>query len=205
MPVEPSAPIRSVAPQLYDAWTEAWGTPLEAVSVQHGPSGHQLNVLLFARPDERVVRLVTHGLARTPDAEGRELQLELLLLADRDLGGAELRPALEFVVDVAAHLLAFGVRPLEPTLMPPSDLSPFGPRALLFDEPLGEPQHLAALEADGTHVHLVQLIPIHAEEYAYIDAAESAADAIELLARSMDLTWADLGRPPSPATWLKPS
>lgn len=197
------ASARAVAPELHDAYAAAWGPAVQAVSVRHEASGAVVNVLVFARAGERVVRFATHGLALAPDADGRPLGIELLLTADPDLAGVEPRAAVEYVFDVAATLLTHSLRPAPPVLMPPSDVSPWLPAALLFDEPLREPESVAALEADGIHVHLVAMIPIHAQEHDFLDAADDVAAAVDTLAATMDLTWADLHRPPSPAVWLR--
>lgn len=194
---------RRVAPELLGAYEAAWGPVAEAVSVLHEPSGHQLNVLVFAREDRRLVRFVTHGLARTPDSDGVPLGVELLLTADRDLAGVEPRAAVEFVFDVAATLLTHDLRPAPPVLLPPSAASPWLASALLVDEPLHEPATVAAVEADGVHVHLVAIIPIHPEEHDRLDAADDVAAEVDRLAALMDLTWFDLHRPPSPGTWLR--
>ncbi len=195
---------RSIAPELYDAYTAVWGPVVQAVSVRHEVSGAPINVLLFARADDDVVRLATHGLALAPDADGVALGIELLLTAAPDLAGVEPRAAVDFVFDVAATLLTHSLRPAPPVLMPPSEASPWLPSALLFDEPLLEPESIAALEADGAHVHLVAMIPIHPDEYEALHAAEDVATEVDRLAALMDLTWADLHRPPSPAVWLRP-
>ena len=194
---------RAVAPELYDAYAGVWGPAVEAVSVRHEATGAQINVLVFAKVDESEVRFATHGLALARDAEGELLQLELLLTAERDLAGVEPRAAVDFVFDVAATLLTHSLRLVPPVLMPPSDVSPWVASALLFDEPLREPEQIAALEADGVHVHLVALVPIHPEEYDYLDSADSTAEAVDTLAATMDLGWTDLHRPPSPAVWLR--
>lgn len=197
------ATYRAVAPELHDAYVAEWGPVVQAVSVLHEASGTRLNVLVFARAGERVVRFATHGLGLAPDADGQPLQVELLLTAERDLAGVEPRAAVEFVFDVAATLLTHSLRPAPPVLMPPSDLSPWLPSALLFDEPLLEPESVAALEADGTHVHLVAMVPIHPEEHDFLEAADDIAAAVDTLAATMDLTWSDLHRAPSPAVWLR--
>ncbi len=195
---------REVAPELFDAFVSAWGEPVEGVTVGHEASGRSLSVLLFVHDDEPVVRLATHGLGRVPADDGKPLQIELLLTLHRDLGGVDLRTAMEFVFDVAAHLLAHDLRPVPPLVLPPSELSPWLPAALLIDEPLAEPISVASVEADGVHVHLVRLIPIHADEHRFVDEAESTADAVDTLASSPGHDWADLHRPPSPALWLRP-
>lgn len=198
------AHYRATAPQLYDAYAAAWGPVVQAVSVRHEASGAPINVLLFARAGDAVVRFATHGLALAPDADGVGLGIELLLTAAPDLAGVEPRAAVDFVFDVAATLLTHSLRPAPPVLMPPSDASPWLPSALLFDEPLLEPESIAALEADGAHVHLVAMIPIHPEEYEALDVADDVATEVDRLAALMDLTWTDLRRAPSPAVWLRP-
>jgi hypothetical protein len=197
------AAYRAVAPELYDAYERVWGRAVAGVSVLHEASGARLNVVVFARDDERLARFVTHGLASAPDAHGHPLGIELLLTADRDLGGVEPRAAVEYVFDVAAHLLSHGLRPAPPVLLPPSDLSPWPLSALLFDEPLREPEDIAALEADGVHVHLVAMVPIHPDEHAELEAADDPAAAIDRLGALMDRSWFDLDRPPSPGAWLR--
>lgn len=195
-------PYRQVAPELYDSYEAVWGPAVEAVSVRHEGTGAPVNMLVFARVDEPIVRIATHGLALAPGVDGESMQIELLLTAERGLAGVEPRAAIDFVFDVAAHLLNHGLRPVPPVLMPPSEVSPWPLSALLFDEPLSEPDEIAAFEADGTHVHLVSIVPIHPEEFAYLDDAESTAVAVDRLARVTDHSWTDLRRPPSPAVWL---
>jgi len=195
---------REVAPELFDAFVAAWGPVATGGSVRHEASGRRVNVLVFVEPDGSLVRFVTHGLGLAAAADGAPLQLELLLAARPDLGGVEPEKAVEFVFDVGAHLLTVGLRPTPPMLMAPTDLSPWLPSALLFDEPLREPESVAALEVDGIHVHLLALVPIHPDEHDLLDGAESLEQAVDDLARSLGgLTWADLGRPPSPQTWLR--
>lgn len=192
-----------MAPELYDAFVEAWGPVATATSVHHEPSGRQVNVLVFVAADGSLIRFVTHGLGRSPGPDGTALQVELLLAARPDLGGVEPERAVEFLLDVAAHLLSLGLRPTPPMLMPPTELSPWAASALLFDEPLREPEAVAALEADGVHVHLLSLLPLHPQEHDHLEAAESLEAAIDELAASSSTGWTDLGRPPSPLTWLR--
>ncbi len=194
---------RRVAPELHDAYAAAWGPVVAGVSVRHDGSGAPVNVLVFARAGDPLLRLVTHGLGRAPGPDGEPLQVELLLTADAALGGVEPRAAIEYVFDVAAHLLTHGLRPVPPVLLPPSDLSPWPLSALLVDEPLREPASIAALEADGVHVHLVALVPIHPEEHDHLEAADDLAAAVDRLGAVMASSWADLARPPSPVAWLR--
>lgn len=197
------APYRAVAPELFDAYVAAWGPVATAASVRHDASGRRINVLVFVAPDSSLVRFVTHGLGLAPTDDGSALQVELLLAAQPDLGGVEPEKAVEYVFDVGAHLLSLGLRPTPPMLMAPTDLSPWLPSALLFDEPLREPESVAALEADGAHVHLLALVPLHPGEHDFLDGSDSLEDAVDELSRSLDTSWADLGRGPSPITWLR--
>ncbi|MCU1497204.1 MAG: hypothetical protein JWM47_1157 [Acidimicrobiales bacterium] len=192
-----------MAPELFDALVEAWGPVATATSVRHEASGLQINLLVFVAPDGSLVRFVTHGLGRAPTPDGTELQLELILAARPDLGGVEPEQVAEFVLDVGAHLLTLGLRPTPPMLMPPTELSPWTASALLFDEPLHEPEAVAALEVDGLHVHLLALLPLHPLEHDHLDRAGSLEGAIDELAASLATGWTDLGRPPSPLTWLE--
>jgi hypothetical protein len=67
-------------------------------------------------------------------------------------------------------------------------------RAMLVDEPTGEPEELADTHVGPQHVQLWWLVPIHGAEYKLIN--EQGLDAFYELNEAAALSLADVRRPP---------
>ncbi len=145
---------------------EAWGQPDvrrtttrkdEVVDV-HG---------FAARPGSSVYRVATAGAAQVRRDDGDLASFELLMVLPRDLGGATFTEVTSFLLDVFAHGLRQDVRLRPGFTIAPTPLAPtaWPARALLFQEPLGEPEELATFHVDGIHVDLLWVVPIHESEF----------------------------------------
>ena len=101
-----------------------------------------------------------------------------------------------YLFDVASYLLnTLGKQLTVGTTIPESPLAPNGwPKALLFDEPRGEPEELSCFHIGSQHVDLFWLIPIYGSEHELIK--EKGLDAFDKLDETEDISLVDINRPP---------
>jgi hypothetical protein len=113
----------------------------------------------------------------------------------KDLAGASIDEVISFILDVAVHSLRrdvnfeIGATISETSLMPQS----WAPRALILDEPRGEPEELEYFHIGHQHVNLIWLVPIYKAEYELI--AREGVDAFYRLEEQSDWSLADPNRP----------
>jgi len=98
--------------------------------------------------------------------------------------------------DVMAYSLRPEVRVASGRTIPETRLMPkaWKPRALLFDEPRGEPEDIGSVHVGLQHVELLWLVPIYGEEERLISL--EGIEAFDELDQHSEWSLADPARPP---------
>ncbi len=147
---------------------------------------------------ENVTRFSTIGLSsiRSKDSERQYgIGAELLMVLPKEVAIEQEDKIKNYLFDVASYLLnALGRQLTVGTIIPESPLAPIGwPKALLFDEPRGEPEELSCFHIGSQHVDLFWLIPIYGSEYELIK--EKGLGAFDKLYETEDISLVDINRP----------
>ncbi len=172
------------------AYIRCWGMPLHRVVARHQETGHVIEVYEFLGTEEQpVTRFATVGVSS-------QLDTEFLLALPTDLGGATATEAVDFVFDVAAHIVTERADATVPFGIPETPLAPkaWGRRAVLVDEARGEPEELGAMSVGDQTVGLLWVVLLHPSEYRLIKTEGVAA--FDGLIEQGDFSLVDLGRPP---------
>ncbi|MDB5386825.1 MAG: suppressor of fused domain protein [Planctomycetaceae bacterium] len=95
---------------------------------------------------------------------------EFVIVLPSSLGGANVNQIFNLVLDVVAHGLSINVdygigATLEVVNVMPKT---WATRSLLFDEPRGEAEELAAFHIGSQHVDLLWIVPMHQKEIELI-------------------------------------
>ena len=112
-----------------------------------------------------------------------------------DNGGATIQEVADFMLDVMAYSLRKDVRFVVGATIPETHLAPkaWCPRALLIDEPRGEPEEMANQHVGMQHVKLLWLVPIYAAEQELIE--NQGMGALDELEGASEWSLADVRRP----------
>lgn len=148
---------------------------------------------------ENVTRFSTIGLSsiRSRDSERQHsIGAELMMVVPKGVAIEQEDQIKNYLFDVASYLLnTLGKQLTVGTTIPESPLAPNGwPKALLFDEPRGEPEELSCFHIGSQHVDLFWLIPIYGSEHELIK--EKGLDAFDKLDETEDISLVDINRPP---------
>jgi hypothetical protein len=157
---------------------------------------HAIEVYSFPpRTDEVVHRFATVGVSGVNREDGNPATYEFCMILPRELGGASGQEVAFFMLDVAVHCYRQDVRCEVGATIPETPLMPanWKPKALLLDEPRGEPEELAQISIGDQRVELLWLVPIYADEYELIKT--KGMDAFDLLDAQSEWSVDDPGRP----------
>ena len=173
-----------------------WGQPSSRTLSQKAGVAAAVEVYVFP-PDEQtnVYRFATVGVSAQPQANGETAQWELLLCLPADLGGADEQQVIHYLLDIMAYSLRDDVNFVIGNRFPVSPLAPssWTTKALLLDEPRGEPEEMANYQIGQQAVDLIWLIPITAGEKQFIDD-NGLEDFDDLVEKSED-SILDVNRP----------
>ena len=147
---------------------------------------------------ENVTRFSTIGLSsiRSKDSERQYgIGAELMMVLPKEVAIEQEDQIKNYLFDVASYLLnTLGRQLTVGTTIPESPLAPNGwPKALLFDEPRGEPEELSCFHIGSQHVDLFWLIPIYGSEYELIK--EKGLGDFDKLYEPGDIRLVDINRP----------
>jgi hypothetical protein len=176
-------------------FVDVWGEPELTHTIARGDD--TVDAYGFpARQNRRVFRVVTVGAAQVRRDDGEQAGFELLMVLPGDLGGATFNEVSSFMFDVFAYGLTSTAPLRVGGSIAPSPLVPqaWPTRALLFDEPAGEPEDLATFHVDGLHVDLLWVVPIYPGEYERI--RQDGLDWFYDRERESEWSLADPHRPP---------
>lgn len=175
-----------------------WGMP----EFRQVITKENVRVELYTFPgqeDEDVTRFSTIGLSSQPieDNSGEcDCAVELLMLLPKCVVYEQEAQIKSYLFDVAAYLInTLGRTPDVGTTIPESPLAPDNwPKALLFDEPRGEPEELSCFQVGRQHINLLWLIPIYGSEYKII--RERGLDEFDKIEQQRDVSLVDIRREP---------
>ena len=157
-------------------YIRCWGMP-EARNIM--PTNNTLNkseaveVYIFPGEDmDQVSRVATIGLSSCTFSNGKYCNSELLMVLPYDIVDDEVDAISDYIFDISNHIINSLERNLgAEDILPEHAIErvPEGwPRALLFDEPRGEPNELNNFYIGMQHVKLSWAVPIFDSEYALI-------------------------------------
>ncbi|MDZ4818202.1 MAG: suppressor of fused domain protein [Planctomycetota bacterium] len=120
---------------------------------------------------------------------------EFCIVTPPDNAGTSDDRVTSLLLDVMSYSLRSDTRVVAGETIPPSLLLPeeWNARALLIDDPRGEPEWLANVHVGVQHVRLLWLVPIHADERTLI--LEHGIDAFDEAEAASEWSLADPKRP----------
>jgi hypothetical protein len=145
--------------------------------------------------DGTLMRYVSFGLSSLSCSP--RIGHELLLVTTADMSPAEVDTCYTFVFDLIAYVAGQGHGLDVPSLVPPSEISPWTMKAVLFDEARGEDESLAELQVAGRSIGLAWVVPLHASEWRY--ASEHGLESLDARLEAASAELIDLERPPAVA------
>lgn len=151
---------------IHGRFVREWGTPQFQTTVERNDD--VVDVYGFPAHGERgVFRALTVGASEVRRTDGEFASFELMMVLPRDLGGTTFKQVSSLMLDVMAYgLTSTATLKIGYTFAPsPHVPSHWSARALLLDEPAGEPEELATFHVDGLHVDLLWIVPIYETEY----------------------------------------
>ena len=171
-----------------------WGMPDTRTISRRGDE----SVEIYSFPPKfggKVHRIATVGLSSQVRESGEVASYELCMVLPEGLGGATKDQVTSFIMDVAAYSLRRDVRFEIGRMIPETPLMPTSwlPRALLLDEPRGEPEEIASFQVGSQRVALIWLVPIHTDEYELI--ARAGLEAFDELDGRSEWSLTDPKRP----------
>ena len=166
-------------------YIRAWGMPKHRVVARR--KDDEVEVYSFQSVHEnKIIRYATLGVSKLLRENGGIASWEIYLVVPKDNGGASEVEVESFLLDVMAYSLRSDVKFSIGQTIPASLLVPesWKARALLLDEPRGEPEYFDNIHVGVQHVKIIWLVPIHSDERERIiacgldefDRAESATD-----------------------------
>lgn len=182
---------------LLSAYMNHWGQPECRESIARDDE----RIELYTFPgdeDSNITRLSTIGLSacKTETETGTSNNdAELLLVLPKEVACEQTEKITHYLFDIASYVINTLETPLEiGTTIPESSLAPDGwPKALLFDEPRGEPEVLGSFQVGRQCIDLFWLIPIYGGEYQVIK--RDGLKVFDELAESSSISLVDVDRP----------
>lgn len=155
-------------------YIKCWGMPeaRELMPYENEPKV-SMPVELYIFPGEdmdQVTRIATIGLSSCKFQDDKRCNSELLMVLPFDIADEQWDAISRYVFDISRYLInTLGHNIKSADLLPESDLAPDDwPKALLFDDPRGEPNELNYFHIGMQHVTLSWVVPIFASEYDLI-------------------------------------
>jgi len=168
-------------------YVKCWGMP-EARNLMscYKVSRNNMPVEVYVFPGEdmdQVTRVVTIGLSSCKFSDGKICNNELLMVLPFDVAEDQWEDVSEYIFDLSNHILnTLGRNVKTEDSKAESDYAPEGwPKALLFDDPRGEPNELNQFYIGMQHVTLSWAVPIFGSELELIESSgiESFDTAVE--------------------------
>ncbi len=179
-------------------YIKCWGVPesRNIVSIKSPQIKEEaIEIYIFPGEDmDQVSRVATIGLSSYIFPNGKRCNSELLMVLPYDIVDDEIEFINNYILSICSYIIITQERNLEPEEIVSEEIGENAPddwpKALLFDEPRGEPSELNNFYIGMQHVKLSWLIPIFSSEYELIknngiesfDAAinEEAASLVEV-------------------------
>jgi hypothetical protein len=172
-------------------YIKCWGMPeARSLMLQSEMSHNEMSVELYLFPGEdmdQVSRVVTIGLSACEFPDGKICNNELLMVLPFDVAEDEWHAVSEYIFELSSYIVnSLGRNIQTEDLKQVTDTAPEGwPKALLFDDPRGEPNELNHFYIGMQHVTLSWAVPIFASEYELIkgqgiEAFDAAVENAEM-------------------------
>ena len=149
---------------------------------------------LYTFPDNLIQRYATVGLSSCNISNSIQCNSELFLAVPSHIVDEQSEKIANYIFDISSYLInTLGRNIKAEDVVPESELAPEGwPKALLFDQPSGEPEELSCFHIGKQQIDLLWVVPIHGAEYNLImkDGIESFDEAIQ----NIDLSVVDVRR-----------
>ena len=141
-----------------------WGRPRSERSISKDDD--RVSVYEFSNGMKRYATVGASGAHKRRHLASREF----FMILPTDLAGATSDEVISLLFDVFAYSLRDDVVLMPGYVIPPSPLVPnaWRTRALLIDEPIGEPEDLSTMHFGSEHVALLWIVPIFEAEYHFI-------------------------------------
>lgn len=182
---------------MLSAYMKYWGSPEYRQTITR--ESERVELYSFPGPESsKITRFSTVGLS-SDQAEGsrkkNHTDVELLMVLPKDVASEQERQISNYLFDIVAYVLnQFEENPMVGTTIPETPLAPLGwPKAILFDEPRGEPEELGFFHVGSQHVDLLWLVPIYGSEYQLIK--KNGLERFDRLVDESNISLVDIGRP----------
>jgi len=141
-----------------------------------------------------VFKYATVGLSACKFEDGTHSNNELVLVVPKYVASEYDNEIRDYVFNIIAYILSTLKHDVSAEyLIKENELAPVGwPKALLFDEPRGEPESLGNFHFGNQHIDLLWLIPIHASELDLIN--NQGITAFDEAIDKCDVSLADVTR-----------
>jgi len=148
-------------------YIKCWGMPEARNCMPHMP------VELYVFPGEdmdQVTRVVTIGLSSCKFVDDKTCNNELLMVLPFDVADDQWDSVSKYIFELSNYIVnTLGRNVKSEDLKEETDSAPEGwPKALLFDDPRGEPSELNQFYIGMQHVMLSWVVPIFGSEYDLI-------------------------------------
>jgi len=153
-------------------YIKCWGMP-EARNLM---TNKKMPVELYVFPGEdmdQVTRVVTIGLSSCKFADDKSCNNELLMVLPFDVADDQWESVSQYIFELSNYIVnTLGRNVKAEDLKEESDQAPEAwPKALLFDDPRGEPNELNQFYIGIQHVTLSWVVPIFGNEYSLIKSS----------------------------------
>ena len=148
-------------------YIKCWGMPEARNLMPHMP----IELYVFPGEDmDQVTRVVTIGLSSCNFADNKICNNELLMVLPFDVADDQWDSVSQYIFELSNYIVnTLGRNVKAEDLKEEFDHAPEGwPKALLFDEPRGEPNELNQFYIGMQHVVLSWVVPIFGSEYDLI-------------------------------------
>lgn len=176
------------------AYIDQWGMPDQRVISSKGDDS--IEIYSFPpRTNEKVWRVASVNMSGIARTTGEFNPFELFMTLPQDLGGSTFQSVAEFLMDIFAYSINKNINLYPEQTIPETHLmpQPLKPKAVLFDEPRGEPENICEFQIGIHNVKLLWVVPIYEEERRLI--LKEGINAFDELDEVSDFSLADTNRP----------
>jgi hypothetical protein len=150
-------------------YIRCWGTPEYRIIGQK--ENDEVEIYSFpSEVDKKVHRIATVGISGMKSESGKAFGYEFLMVLPKNLGESSFELIASFLLDLIAYCLKYDIEISEGKTISETPLMPnsWHPKALLFDQPWGEPEEIVSFHVGKQHIDLFWVIPIYQDEQELI-------------------------------------
>ncbi|WLQ14316.1 suppressor of fused domain protein [Hahella aquimaris] len=147
-----------------------WGQPITRTISSNKNSSVDVEVYEFFSKDDEIYRIATIGISGQSIEANGLANWEFLLSLPADCGGVGSTEIVNYLLDIMAYSLRSDVEVKAGNTIPETPLAPapWTTKAVLFDEPRGEPEEMSSFIVGNQVVNLIWLVPVTEEERLFI-------------------------------------